>query len=168
MRYYYALFDDIQIGYFLYPKTKNKRGIDMKKRTDSIINIIRDTIYKFEEATTIDIIAKNLHVPAKQAKRYVQKYKSTRYITYDTDYINFRVLKDNRMNKNINAELATWKQKQTVDLYYSGLEIINNRAIRATDRVKQIEINAKLLKSIDSVDAWEHIQRLEEARELGE
>ncbi|MCW6663294.1 helix-turn-helix domain-containing protein [Aerococcaceae bacterium NML190073] len=91
-------------------------------------------------------------------------------VTYDGSVRHITVIDDPEREKReqalLSKELARWKQQQMVDLYIAGLDIINNHTTRGVDRVKQIDTNAKLLKAIDSIEAWEYIKSLENTRDV--
>lgn len=112
----------------------------------------------------------------KQLYSAFRSLRNKSYITYEIvkepewNLINLKILpirfikKEN--NKENNKELAQWKIKKYIDNIYILDELIQDKTIKSSDRIKAIELQQKALKHVEGNFALVYIRNYEELGDI--
>lgn len=128
-----------------------------EKKTRRNKNVTKNMVMKAindNPNITIEDIAELIGYTLTDAKKHMKRYRKNGCIGFDDDFNNFIVLQESleekeRKLKEISKELYQWKQSEYLKMYLDGRKLVNGTGLRATERVKQNELNYKILKAID-------------------
>lgn len=163
----------------LFCTQKQRKGQDMSKPMKrkqaprkerraygETLKILIETIERLGENTTFEDVQSVLEMEKRRAQQWLHKQKQAGYIAYDTGYTNMRIVKyppsmkkHEEIIKQHAKALYEWKQKEYLKLYLDGVALVNGTTLKSSDRVKQNDINYKVLSRIDDPIVLEVLQQ---------
>lgn len=129
------------------------------------IKKVIELIETLGENTTFEDIQNVLEMEKCRAQQWLHKQRYAGYIAFETGYKNIRIVKyppsmkkHEEIIKQHAKALYEWKQKEYLKLYLDGIALVHGATLKSSDRVKQNDINYKVLSRIDDPVILEVLQ----------
>lgn len=136
-----------------------------RKAYGATIKKVIETIETLGENTTFEDIQNALELPKRRTEKWLQQQRYAGYIAFETGYKNIRIVKyppsmkkHEEIIKQQAKALYEWKQKEYLKLYLDGIALVHGATLKSSDRVKQNDINYKVLSRIDDPVILEVLQ----------